>query len=171
MSEPTPLEMLERIVAELRRYPIDAFMFIQECVGLAAERVHGPMSQQQQAIHKWMYENGVSPAELPHLAARGELPGEMAEAIDQAGGPQRLNRHVTGQQLCVVIRDVALERWGLMAGGVLARWNIRRTEDIGAIIFALVEKDLLQKEPTDTIEDFEGVFDFDEAFDHSYQIR
>ena len=34
-----------------------------------------------------------------------------------------------------------------MAKGVLARWNICRTEDIGAIIFALVENDWLQKQP------------------------
>ena len=81
-----------------------------------------------------------------------------------------MNRHITGQQLCMVIRDIARERWGLMASGVLGRWGIRSTQDIGAIIFALVENDWLQKQPTDSIEDFNDVFDFNDAFDHAYQI-
>jgi uncharacterized repeat protein (TIGR04138 family) len=38
------------------------------------------------------------------------------------------------------------------------------------IIFALVENDWLQKQPADSIDDFNQVFDFDEAFDQSYQI-
>ena len=58
-----------------------------------------------------------------------------------------------------------------MARNVLARWNITRTEDIGAIIFALVENDWLQKQPTDRIEDFENAFSFDEAFSQAYRLE
>ena len=57
-----------------------------------------------------------------------------------------------------------------MARSVLNRWNIRQTEDIGAIIFALVESDWLQKQPTDTRDDFNQVYDFDNAFDQNYKI-
>lgn len=80
-----------------------------------------------------------------------------------------MNRHVTGQQLCWAVRDVALSRYGLMARSVLAKWNIRRTEDIGAIIFALVENDWLKKLPSDKIEDFQDVYSFDEVFEPDYR--
>jgi uncharacterized repeat protein (TIGR04138 family) len=68
------------------------------------------------------------------------------------------------------VRDAALQRWGFMARSVLTRWNIRRTADIGQIIFALVENDWLQKQPADSIEDFNDVFDFETALEHAYQI-
>ena len=83
---------------------------------------------------------------------------------------ESLNRHVTGQQLCLALRDTALKRWGLMARSVLARWNINSTEDIGRIVFALVENGWLQKQPDDSIEDFDHVFDFAQSFSQAYRI-
>ena len=75
-----------------------------------------------------------------------------------------LDRHITGQQLCLGLRDYAIERFGLMAPVVFAHWNIRRTDDFGRIVFALVEGGLMSKTAEDNLEDFRGVFDFDEAF-------
>ena len=170
MPVPQPKKSLDEIVSAVGRYPMDAYLFVQECVSLATERVHGAPSPGQIAVIKWMSEHELSPEQLQELAEQGELPVEVAAGIEQSGGLERMNRHVTGQQLCGAIRDIALERWGLMARGVLARWNIHRTEDIGAIVFALVENDWLQKQPTDSIDDFNQVFDFDLAFDRSYQI-
>jgi uncharacterized repeat protein (TIGR04138 family) len=51
-----------------------------------------------------------------------------------------------------------------MARTVLHRWNIKRTEDFGKIVFAMVDLGLMRKTEEDTIRDFEGVFDFHEAF-------
>jgi len=165
-----PSKPLEQIVREVGRYPVDAFLFIQECIGLASERVHGPLSQDQAALAQWMGREGIDPDELATRAETGNLPPDIVRAIKNLGGLQRVNRHVTGQQLCEAIRGIALERWGLMARNVLTRWNITRTEDIGAIVFALVDNGWLQKQPTDRIEDFEQVFSFSEAFDHQYRI-
>lgn len=78
-------------------------------------------------------------------------------------GPEG-NRHVTGQQLCLGLRDYALRQYGLLARTVLDHWNIRRTEDFGRIVFALVDAGLLRKTDQDSIEDFAGVYDFDEVF-------
>jgi len=75
-----------------------------------------------------------------------------------------LARHVTGQQLCLGLRDHALERWGMLAPTVLDSWNIHRTDDFGRIVFALIEHGQLSKTPQDTLEDFRAVYDFDEAF-------
>ncbi|MEL7474121.1 MAG: Minf_1886 family protein [Planctomycetota bacterium] len=73
-------------------------------------------------------------------------------------------RHVTGQQLCMGLRDFAVGQFGLLAGVVLERWNVHRTEDFGKMVFALVDAGLMRKSETDTLTDFQGVYDFAEAF-------
>jgi uncharacterized repeat protein (TIGR04138 family) len=168
---PEPKKPIEHIVHELGRYPIDAFAFIQECLSSAAERVHGPMSKEQVVLTQWMARNEIDLDQLGQIARTGQLPPDVAEALEAVGGTAKMNRHVTGQELCWAVRDAALERWGLMARRVLARWQVTRTEDIGRIIFALVESDWLAKQPSDSIDDFAGVFDFPEAFDQHYDIE
>lgn len=74
------------------------------------------------------------------------------------------DRHVTGTQLCLGIRDFALEQYGGLALTVLRRWNIRRTEDFGHMVFAMVEAGILRKTDEDTIDDFRDVYDFEEEF-------
>ena len=74
------------------------------------------------------------------------------------------SRHVSGQQLCLALRDYAIERYGLMARMVLSRWNIHKTDDFGKIVFAMVDAGLMRKTDEDTLEDFQGVFDFEEEF-------
>lgn len=171
MPTQKPDKSIDQIVQECGRYPVEAFCFIQECIGVAAEAVHGPPSAESEAIIKWMAEHEVSPEELRRRFEDGELPSKIAAIIQQLGGAEHMNRHVTGQQLCWAIRDAALKRWGLMARAVLARWNVTRTEDIGAIVFALVNNGLLQKQPTDTQDDFNDVYGFREAFDKAYRFE
>ena len=74
------------------------------------------------------------------------------------------SRHVSGRQLCLGLRDYAIRRYGLLAKTVLNHWGVTRTEDFGRIVFALVEAGLLRKTDDDTLEDFQGVFDFEEEF-------
>lgn len=83
---------------------------------------------------------------------------------------QRLDerRHITGQELAVACRDLALERFGVMSRLVLDHWGIRATADIGQIVFTLVDLGMLLSQPNDTREDFEDVFDFDQAFERDY---
>lgn len=73
-------------------------------------------------------------------------------------------RHVSGQELCIGLRDHAIRQYGMLAQTVLERWNILRTEDFGRVVFALVEAGLMSKTDDDTLDDFKGVFDFTEAF-------
>ncbi len=77
--------------------------------------------------------------------------------------------HVTGQELCEGLRDLAISRWGLLAKAVLQHWNIRRTRDFGEMVYFMIELDLMGRQDSDRIEDFDSVYDFDEAFD-SYTI-
>jgi uncharacterized repeat protein (TIGR04138 family) len=77
-------------------------------------------------------------------------------------------RHVTGRELAFACRDLAIQRYGVMARVVLERWGVRSTEDIGAVVFTLVELGYLASLPTDTRDQFENVYDFREAFDRNY---
>ncbi len=74
------------------------------------------------------------------------------------------DRHVSGYELCIGLRDFAIHRYGMMAMTVLAKWGITETRDFGNIIFALVDADLMRATDNDHIDDFDGVYDFDEVF-------
>ena len=77
---------------------------------------------------------------------------------------EKLGRHVDGRQLCLGLRDFAIEQFGLLALTVLRRWHIHRTDDFGRMVFNMVEAGLLSKTEDDRPSDFAGVYDFDEAF-------
>jgi len=74
-------------------------------------------------------------------------------------------RHVSGRELCLGLRDYAIDQYGMLARTVLECWGIKGTEDFGEIVFAMVDAGLMRTSDEDTIEDFIGVFHFDEAFD------
>ncbi|MCB1195218.1 hypothetical protein KDK77_03450 [bacterium] len=79
-------------------------------------------------------------------------------------------RHITGKELLEGIRVYALEQFGPMARTVLEHWGITCSEDIGEIVFNLVEHELLGKNQNDSKEDFRGVYDFHEAFDKPFKL-
>jgi len=73
--------------------------------------------------------------------------------------------HVSGRQLCEALRDLGVEKWGLLAPTVLARWNIHGTIDFGNMVYLLVENGFMRKTDEDSLEDFRDVYDFAAAFD------
>jgi uncharacterized repeat protein (TIGR04138 family) len=77
-------------------------------------------------------------------------------------------RHITGRELAEACRDLALQRYGVLARMVLEHWGVTSTADFGKIVFTLVDLGLLLSQATDTADDFEGVFDFADAFDRDY---
>lgn len=165
-----PKKTIDHIVAELGRYPIEAFQFLRDGLSYTVDSVHGEQSDIERQIHQMMVEQGFDYDDLEELLEEDALPDEMADFLHRIGGAQGVNRHVRGEQLCWGLRDYALARWGFLASTVLRSWNIRATEDFGRIVFALVDNGYLQKEPHDTLTDFQRVYDFDEAFDQSYRI-
>lgn len=78
--------------------------------------------------------------------------------------------HLTGQQLCHAIRTYAVEQYGMMARLVLNSWGIHSTGDFGEIVYNLIRIKEWSKSPTDRREDFDEVFDFDQAFQHDVSI-
>jgi len=77
-------------------------------------------------------------------------------------------RHVSGRELAGGVRELALERFGPIARTVLQHWGIHDTDDVGRVVFAMVEQGILIKQEEDQLEDFTNVFDFEEAFDLNY---
>ncbi len=79
-------------------------------------------------------------------------------------GAVPLECHVSGQQLLEGVRQFALLQYGPMVPTVFEHWRIRSCEDIGSIVFNLIDAQEFGKSAQDTIEDFRRGFDFHEAF-------
>ena len=77
------------------------------------------------------------------------------------------DRHVSGQQLCMGLRDFAIRQYGMLAPTVLGHWGIQRTDDFGRLVFAMIDAGVMSKTPDDSFEDFRSVYDFAEAFTFS----
>ncbi len=77
-------------------------------------------------------------------------------------------RHISGEELANGVRNLAIERFGPLARTVLEHWGVHSTEDVGDVVFALVECGVLVKQDEDRREDFRELFDFEEAFERAY---
>ena len=82
---------------------------------------------------------------------------------------QGTERHVTGQEVLEGMRQNALEMFGPLAAQVWRSWGVHESMDWGRIVFLLVENDMLNRQDSDTIDDFAEGFDFDEVFVKSYR--
>ena len=120
-------------------------------------------SQQEQEWSKILEASGPYPIEAFNFVREGlsytaqHVHGDVAELPE-------MDRHVSGQQLCLGLRDFAIQRYGLLAPVVLQHWRINRTEDFGRIVFGMIDAGLMSSTHDDTPEAFRCVFDFDEAF-------
>lgn len=92
----------------------------------------------------------------------------LGVAVNQFRGKED-DQHVTGQQLLEGVRSHALEEFGPMALTTLDMWGIRQGEDVGNIVYNLIDVGYFGKNEGDTIEDFSGGYDFEEAFLRPFQ--
>lgn len=105
------------------------------------------------------------------FSALGFLQEEMTKQRAAKPESKDESKHVTGQQLSEGCRDFALQEFGLMAGAVLRNWNIHKTDDIGELVYNLIDIGLLSKQETDSKEDFNGVFDMKTAFSKGFSFN
>ena len=75
---------------------------------------------------------------------------------------------VSGEELLEGIRSFALDRFGPMTLTLMNHWNIRQCRDFGNIVFNLVEFGILGRTDSDSLEDFEGGYNFSEAFESPF---
>ena len=90
-------------------------------------------------------------------------------ALEFAQNRLPARRHLTGAELAWACRDFALEQFGLLAPAVLEYWGVTSTNDLGRIVFMLIDVGLLARQDEDRVEDFDGVYDFDGVFRAGYR--
>ena len=150
-----PSHPIAELLKEDARYTFDAYVFVFEALNYAQNVLQ--MDEE-------------TPIEVEETD--DELDGELEEGLNEALEEEEepVERHITGQQLCEAIRQYALEQYGYMAKDVLGNWGINATDDFGEIVFNLIRIEQMRKTPQDRMEDFQGVYDFDEAFRQSFKI-
>ena len=142
MSRPAP----RRPAA--RRYDREAYLFVFRA-----------LQEVQRAVHA--APPAASPAAPPAASPAGTSPeGGAATA--------RRGRHVTAAELCEGVRRTAVAEFGGLAASVLRDWGLRGTGDVGAIVFELVDRGELSASEGDRREDFDGLFEFDHAFEAEF---
>lgn len=73
-------------------------------------------------------------------------------------------RHFTGQELSKGLVEFAFVQFGPFAREVLRAWGIEKTDDFGYIVYNLIDINLIRKQPSDRLEDFFDIVDFDSYF-------
>ena len=144
-----PTHPLYQLLERDRRYTLDAYLFVLESLAFAQESLG----------------MGAEPAaeELEPLA-EVEAAGKPRSRSGRGRRKRQAERHVSGQQLCEAARLYGLQQYGYLAPKVLATWGIRATDDFGAIVFNMIDIGQMRKTKTDRREDFQGVYEFAEAF-------
>jgi uncharacterized repeat protein (TIGR04138 family) len=82
--------------------------------------------------------------------------------------PKDQSHHVRGWELAEGIREYAIREYGPVSLRLLNHWGIQSCEDLGEIVYNMIEAKILGKTEEDAKEDFHGVFDFEVAFRHPF---
>src|SRR5687768_2269033 len=128
------LRRLAEIAKKDGRYTVDAYLFVQQSLAYA------------------QYELGM-----------GRPRPFGVEDEDDLDEPPP-GTHLTGQQLCEAIRLYASELYGLLAKVVLNSWGVKTTGDFGEIVYKLIQLGEMTKSESDTSEDRDDIYDFQDAF-------
>jgi len=96
----------------------------------------------------------------------------LRDALDHAMKLQKRqtgeSRHVTGQQVCEGVRQLAGKSFGPMVLTVLEYWGIQRTGDIGEMVWELIGLGVFGRTEGDRKEDFKDVYSFEDVFVRPY---
>ena len=105
--------------------------------------------------------------------------GHTQRLLDEAARSRRssgkkagpgADNHVSGQQLLEGVRDLARREFGLLARAVFKLWGINTTDDIGDIVFNLIDSELMSRTTEDNRADFHAVYDMDAALTEGHFI-
>lgn len=79
--------------------------------------------------------------------------------------------HINGQNLCDGLRKLALEKWGRLAMPALNSWGVKTTRDFGEIVYLMIKHKWMSAQPTDSIDDFNNVYDFKTVFKDEFEFQ
>ena len=79
-------------------------------------------------------------------------------------------KHMDAGFILDEFRERTLDQYGPLSYTVLTEWGVERCEDIGEMMFNLVESKRVNKDDSDSPEAFVGRYDFEEAFKGPYEV-
>ncbi len=126
---------LARVIARDPRYSIEAYAFVIEALQYARR------------------------AKLRKASRDRESRRQGQTAKPRSRKAEREAGHVSGRELCETARKLALKHYGMLAALVLSAWGVNSTSDLGDIVYNLIAAGDLEKTPSDSRTDFDGVFD------------
>lgn len=85
--------------------------------------------------------------------------GETVQRLPEARRAHPLERHLSGRELLGGTALLARDEFGELAPTVFREWGVKSAEDVGRIVFQLVEDGQLSARPEDSLEDFRSGFD------------
>lgn len=139
-----PDHPLADLLIKDRRYKFDAYLFVFEALKFAHEELG--------------------------MGGTMDIETMDTETMDIEDEEDDASRHLSGQQLCEAIREYAHQEFGYLAQEVLRHWGVTTTGDFGEIVFNLIEIKEMRKTPEDRREDFDDVYEFDQAFSRGFQF-
>jgi uncharacterized repeat protein (TIGR04138 family) len=95
---------------------------------------------------------------------------KMVGRVPLGGEPPAQEHHVSGKEILEGAVDLAREEFGFLARTVFLQWGVRRTDDLGEIVFNLIEAGLLSKTDADNRADFHELFDLERALSEGFAI-
>ena len=89
------------------------------------------------------------------------------------GRPERQgdDQHVTGPELLEGFRELAYEQFGGMALTVFRQWGLNSTNDVGHIVWELIERGNMRKTERDRLTDFFDLYSFEDVFGNRYPLN
>ena len=91
--------------------------------------------------------------------AYGFVVGALGVTVQSLAPERRLDpvrRHLSGRELLEGIATLARREFGFLAPTVFREWGVLAGDDIGRIVFQLVECRQLSARPEDSLDDFHG---------------
>lgn len=137
------LYLLRRLLQKDHRYPIEAYFFVREALAFAVDSL-----ALDSGFEEYLNE------------------GDGTPAISRA----KVQRHISGQQLCEGIRQYAINQFGFMAKIVLKNWGIDRTGCFGDIVYNMIEVGIMKKSSDDRRSHFDDVYHFDDVFQKEFEV-
>lgn len=128
-------EAVTNILARDQRYEGEAYAFVRDALDFTVKL------------------RRKSKDEEPRHSGARELP-EVPRQCSNVSGPELLEG----------VRQYALKEFGPMVVTVFTYWGIHKCEDVGDIVFNLIDEGIFGKSDHDSINDFKNGFNFREAF-------
>jgi len=120
----------------------------------------------KQAIEQLTKSDSRYPEDAYHFV-REALDFTIKQEKKKPVGPRE--HHITGKDLLEGVRAFALKEYGPLSHTVLKYWNLKRSEDIGEVVYNLVSIRILKTSENDSKNDFKNGYDFKEAFVHPFE--